>query len=64
MQTTAADSINKLISAAAAVPERLLSIATSQLTGRWHGCQAIFFMVFHASMALSRSIRLRVCGTG
>ena len=32
--------------------------------GGWHGRQPVFFMVFHASMALCRSIRRRVIGSG
>ena len=39
-------------------------VTTSQRTGGWHGRQPVFFMVFHASMALCRSIRRRVSGTG
>ena len=39
-------------------------VTTSQRTGGWHGRQPIFFMVFHASMALCRSIRRWVIGTG
>ena len=36
----------------------------SQRTGGWHGRQPVFFMVFQASIALCRSIRRRVSGTG
>ena len=39
-------------------------LTTSQRTGGWHGRQPVFFMVFHASMALCRSIRRWVIGTG
>ena len=41
-----------------------ISITTSQRTGGWHGRQPVFCMVFHASMALCRSIRRWVIGTG
>ena len=37
---------------------------TNQRKGGWHGRKSIFFMVFPASMALCRSIRRRVRGTG
>ncbi len=37
-------------------------VSTSQRTGGWHDRQPVFFMVFHASMALCRSIRRRVGG--
>ena len=39
-------------------------LTASQRTGGWHGRQPVFFMVFHASMALCRSIRRWVIGTG
>ena len=35
-----------------------------QRTGGLHLTQPVFCMVFHASTALWRSIRRRVCGTG
>ena len=50
---------SKLSATAASRP-----LTTSQRTGGWHGRQPVFFMVFHASMALCRSIRRWVIGTG
>ena len=50
---------SKLSATAASRP-----LTTSQRTGGWHGRQPVFFMVFHASMALCQSIRRWVIGTG
>ena len=38
-------------------------VTTSQRTGGGMAATPVFFMVFHASMALSRRIRLRVIGS-